>query len=103
VDGIPTGKEVLANTFFLNEHHIIILFNYEASHNFMSSTCVKKVKLSLVALETPYVIHTPRGQVDADRIVCKAPLNLARRVIDTDLIILSGKGIDVIPGMSWMK
>jgi hypothetical protein len=76
VDEIPTGEEVLADTFFLNEHHIIILFNSGASHNFMSSTCVKKAKLSLVVLETSYVIHTPRAQVDVDRIVRKAPLNL---------------------------
>jgi hypothetical protein len=41
--------------------------------------------------------------VDADRIVHKAPLELARRVFSTDLIILRGQGIDVILGMSWMK
>jgi hypothetical protein len=34
--------------------------------------------------------------VDADQIVRKAPLDLAGLVIETDLIILSGQGIDVI-------
>jgi hypothetical protein len=41
--------------------------------------------------------------VDADRIVHKAPLELAERVFSTDLIILKGQGLDVILGMSWMK
>jgi hypothetical protein len=41
--------------------------------------------------------------VDADQIVCKAPLELAGRVFSTDLIILKGQGLDVIFGMSWMK
>jgi hypothetical protein len=41
VDGIPTGEEVLVDMFFLNEHPIIILFDYGASHDFMSSTCGK--------------------------------------------------------------
>jgi ABC-type siderophore export system fused ATPase/permease subunit len=41
--------------------------------------------------------------VDANRIVRKAPLKLARRVFSTNLIILSGQGIDVILGLSWMK
>jgi hypothetical protein len=41
--------------------------------------------------------------VDADRIVHKAPLKLARRVFSTDLIILKGQGLDVILGMGWMK
>jgi hypothetical protein len=66
MEEIPTGEEVLAGTFFLNEHPIIILFDSGASHDFMSSTCTKKTKLSLVAPETPYVISTPEGRVDAN-------------------------------------
>jgi hypothetical protein len=100
MDEIPTGEEVLAGTFFLNERHIIILFDSGASHDFMSSTCAKKAKLSIVASRTPYVISTPGDRVDVDRIVRKAPFDLVRRVIETDLIILRGQGIDVIPGMS---
>jgi hypothetical protein len=59
---------VLAGTFFLNDHPIIILFDSRASHDLMSSTCVKKAKLTLVALGAPYVISTPGGRVDTDRI-----------------------------------
>jgi predicted aspartyl protease len=103
VEEIPTGEEVLAGTFFLNEHPVIILFDSGASHDFMSSTCAKKAKLSLVALGAPYVISTPGGQVDANRIVQKAPLEMSGRIFHTNLIILGRKGIDVILGMSWMK
>jgi hypothetical protein len=46
------------------------------------------------------VISTPRGWVNADRIVEKVPLKLTRRVFSTDLIILNGQGLDVI---LWMK
>jgi hypothetical protein len=103
MEEIPMREEVLAGTFFLNEHPIIILFDFGASHDFISSTCAKKAMLSTVATEAPYVISTPRGQVDADRIVHKASLELAGRVFSTDLIILKGQGLDVILGMSWMK
>jgi hypothetical protein len=41
--------------------------------------------------------------VDADRIVQRVPLELSGKVFSTNLIILSGQGIDVILGMSWMK
>jgi hypothetical protein len=41
--------------------------------------------------------------VDANRIVQKAQLELYGRIYSTNLIILSGQGIDVILGMSWMK
>jgi hypothetical protein len=103
VEEIPTGEEVLAGMFFLNEHPIIIMFNSGASHDFISSTCVKKVVLSMVATEAPYVISTYVGRVDADWIVHKALLELVRRVLSTDLIILKGQGLDVILGVSWMK
>jgi predicted aspartyl protease len=102
VEEIPTG-EVLAGTFFLNEHPVIILFDSRASHDFISSTCATKVMLSMVATEAPYVISTPGGRVDVDRIVHKTQLKLAGRVFSTDLIVLKGQGLDVILGMSWMK
>jgi hypothetical protein len=66
----------------------------------MNATCAKKAKLTLVASGASYVISTPEGQVDADRIVRRVPLDLARWVFEIDLIILSGQGIDVILGMS---
>jgi hypothetical protein len=100
---IPTGEDVLAGTFFLNDHPIVILFDSGASHDFMSSTCAKKARLTLVALRMPYMISTPRGRVDADRIVQKVPLDLVGQIFETNLIVLSGQGIDFILGMNWMK
>jgi predicted aspartyl protease len=66
---ILTGEEVLAGTFSLNKHPVIILFDSGASHNFMSSTYAKKEKLPLVASGAPYVISTPGGRVDANQLV----------------------------------
>jgi ABC-type siderophore export system fused ATPase/permease subunit len=40
---------------------------------------------------------------DADQVVQKVPLELSGRIFSTNLFILSGQGIDVILGMSWMK
>jgi hypothetical protein len=61
MDGIPTGEEVLAGMFFLNERPIIILFDSTASHDFMSSTCVKKARLTLMASGAPYVTSIAGG------------------------------------------
>jgi predicted aspartyl protease len=63
------GEKVLMGTFFLNDQPIFILFDYEASHGFISSTCAKKARLTLVATGAPYVISTAGGRVDADQIV----------------------------------
>jgi hypothetical protein len=81
---------VLAGTLFLNERPIVILFDSVASHDFMNSTCAKKARLTLVASGAPYVISTPGGRVDADRIAQKVPLMLSVKIFSTNLIILSG-------------
>jgi hypothetical protein len=77
VEDIPPGEEVLAGTFFLYEHPIIILFDYRASHDFMSIACAQKAKPTLCATKVPYSINTPGGRVVADRMACKIPLELA--------------------------
>jgi predicted aspartyl protease len=97
------GEEELAGMFFLNGRLIIILFDSGASHDFMSLTCAKKARLSLVALGVPYVISTPGGRVDANQVVQKVLLKLSGVIFSANLIILSGQGIDVILGMIWMK
>jgi hypothetical protein len=102
VEDIPPGEEVLAGTFFLFEHPIIILFDSGASHDFMSLACAQKAKLTLWATTIPYSISTPGGWVVANRMAHKIPLKLARRAFLTSLVIMEGQGIDVILGMSWM-
>jgi hypothetical protein len=79
MDEIPTGEEVLVGTFFLNECPIIILFDSGASCDFVSSTCTKRAKLTLVVLGAPYVISTTGGRVDTDHIALKVPLELFGR------------------------
>jgi hypothetical protein len=54
-------------------------------------------------MEVPYLILPPRDRVIADRMVCKIPLDLARQIFLTNLLILEGQGIDIILGMRWMK
>jgi hypothetical protein len=103
VEETPTGEEVLAGTFFLNKYPIIILFDSGASHDFVTSAWAERARLTLVASGAPYVISTPGGGVHTDHIALKVPLDLSRRVISTNLIVLSGQGIYVILGMKWMK
>jgi hypothetical protein len=41
--------------------------------------------------------------VHIDRIALEVPVELSGRVINTNLIVLSGQGIEVILGMKWIK
>jgi hypothetical protein len=49
LEEISLGEEVLADTFFLYEHPIVVLFDSRASHDFLSLTCAQKVGLILCA------------------------------------------------------
>jgi hypothetical protein len=60
VEEIPTGEEVLVGMFFLIKHPIIISFDSGALHDFISSVCVERARLTLVASGAPYVISTTR-------------------------------------------
>jgi hypothetical protein len=103
LEEIPLGDEVLAGTFFLYEHLIIILFDSRASHDFLSLACAQKAGVTLYATQVPYSISTPRGRVVANQMAHKISLELVGRVFSATLIILEGQGIDVILGMNWMK
>jgi hypothetical protein len=103
VEDIPEGEEVLAGTFLLFGCPIIILFDYGASHDFISSVCAKRAKLSLTIANPSYMICTPRSWTVENLIAREVPLELSGQVFPTHLIVLDGQGIDVILGMSWMK
>jgi hypothetical protein len=61
LEEIPLGEEVLAGTFFLYEHPVILLFDSEASHDFLSLACAQKVGLTLCTTQVSYSISTPSG------------------------------------------
>jgi hypothetical protein len=103
VEDILEGEQVLTGTFSLNGHPAIVLFDSGASHDFISRACTKKSQMAIEYLPTPYMISTPGGKIFTRHVVVNPPLNLGDRVYKTSLIVLEGKGIDVILGMTWMK
>jgi hypothetical protein len=102
MEDVPKGEQVLASTFSLNGHPIIILFDFGDTHNFISKACAQKCQLTITHLSTPYMISTPGGKIVTNFLAKNTPLHLAGRIYKTGLIVLSGQGIDVILGMSWM-
>jgi hypothetical protein len=100
---IPEGEQVLAGTFSLNGHPATVLFDSGASHDFISKACTQKHQLVIEYIITPYLIRTPGGNIATKQLVMATPLSLAGRLFRTNLILLEGKGIDVILGMGWMK
>jgi hypothetical protein len=73
---VPEGKQVLVGTFSLNGHLIVILFDFGASHDFISKACTQKCQLVIEQMSTPYIILTPGRNVVTRQLVINAPLNL---------------------------
>jgi hypothetical protein len=103
MEDILKGEQVLAGIFSLNGHPIIILFDLEASHNFISIACTQKHQSAIEYMFTPYMISTPGGKFITRQVVVNPSLNLGGRVYQTCLVVLEGQGIDVILGMNWIR
>jgi predicted aspartyl protease len=103
MDAISEGEQVLAGTFSLNGHPIVILFDSGATHDFISKAYTQKHQLHIAHTHTPYRISTPGGNIITKQVILNIPLNLAGKLYKTSLIVLDGQGIDVILGMSGMK
>jgi hypothetical protein len=103
MEDIPEGEQVLAGMFSLNGHPTTVLFDSGASHDFISKACTQKHQLVIEYIITPYLIRTPGGNIATKQLVMATPLSLAGRLFRTNLIVLEGQEIDVIPGMGWMK
>jgi hypothetical protein len=103
MEDIPEGEQVLAGTFSLNGHSVVILFDSGATQDFISKACIQKNQLAIQHMTTPYLIKTLGGKISINQLVKTAPLNLRDKEYKICLIVLEGQGIDVILGMDWMK
>jgi hypothetical protein len=89
--------------FALNGQPVVILFDFGATHDFISRACTQKQQLDIQHSDTPYLISTPRGKMATKHIVRKPHLELGKKVFQVCLIILDWQGIDVILRMGWMR
>jgi hypothetical protein len=103
MEDIPEGEQVLTDMFSLNGYHVVIQFDSGATHNFISKACTQKCQLMIEHISTPYMIHTPGGNITMKQLVMATPLNLVGRLYKTNVIVLEGQGIDVILGIGRMK
>jgi hypothetical protein len=103
MEDIPEGEQVLTGMFSLNRYLIVILFDFGATHDFISKASIQKSQLTIRHMNTPYMIIIPGGKITTNQLVKNVPLNLVEKEYKTYLIVLEGQCIEVILGMGWMK
>jgi hypothetical protein len=97
------APDVVIGMFLFNDTSAVVLFDFGASHSFISAAYVGKHNLPQALLKCQMIVSSPGGDMPARQLCPK--VNLKIRGVDfvANLIVLELKGIDVILGMDWLS
>jgi hypothetical protein len=103
VEEAQQSQDVVLGTFLANSHPAIILFDFGASHSFISSRFVAKYNLSITIMKYTILVSSSGGEMKT-KLICPA-ISIAIRGVDflLNLFIIDTKGIDIIHGMDWLR
>jgi hypothetical protein len=89
--------------FLTSSHHATVLFNYGASHSFITSSFVGKHNLPIANMKHIMLVGSPGGEMRT-KLICPT-VSISIRGVDfpSNLILLDSKGIDIILGMDWLS
>jgi hypothetical protein len=99
VEEAQEAPDVVIGMFLVNDISAVVLFDYGASHSFISATYVGKHNLPLALLKCQMVVSSPRGDMPARQLCPKVNLKIRGVYFVANLIVLELKGIVVILGM----
>ena len=101
IEEIPIEEVVTTSMFLGNKHPTIILFDYGASHSFMSQAFASRHDQKVIEVSKGgYSISSARATISTNKIVRDVLISLQEREYMMDLIVLLRLAIDVILGMS---
>jgi hypothetical protein len=103
VEEAQEAPDVVIGIFLINDTSAVLLFDYRASHSFISAAYVGKYNLPLALLRCQMIVSSPGGDMPTRQLCPK--VNLKIRGVDfvANLIVLESKGIDVILRMDWLS
>jgi hypothetical protein len=103
VEEAQEAPDVIIDMFFINDTFPVVLFDYRASHSFISVVYVEKRNLPLALLKCQMIVSSPRWDMPTWQLCSK--VNLKIRGVDfiANLIVLELKGIDIILEMNWLS
>jgi hypothetical protein len=102
-DEAQQAPDVVPGMFLASSHPATILFDFGASHSFVSSSFVAKHSLPIATMKHTMLVSSPGGEMRTKHI-CPA-ISISIRGVDfpSNLILLDSKDIDIILGMDWLS
>jgi predicted aspartyl protease len=88
--------------FYINSIPAAILFDYGATHLFISARYANTNELPLQNMQKPLIVITPKGRVEANYMTNILTLTIMGREFWAAPIVLEESSIDLILGMSWL-
>jgi predicted aspartyl protease len=89
----------MTGTFSINHHPVIVLFDTDATHSFVSAKFGTKIGLDLYPVS---MITTPGGKISSNQVCRSVPIQMGKNLMRTDLLLLDLEGMDILLGMNWM-
>jgi predicted aspartyl protease len=89
--------------FYINAIPAAILFDSGATHSIISALYATTNELPLQTMQTPMVVITPKGHVEANYMTHRLTLTIMGREFWSTPIVLEESSIDLILGMSWLR
>jgi hypothetical protein len=103
VEEAQEAPDVVIGMFLVNDTSTVVLFDFGASHSFISAAYVGKHNLPLALLRCQMIVSSSKGDMPARQRCPKVNLNIRGVDFVANLIVLELKGIDVIHGMDWFS
>jgi hypothetical protein len=103
VEEAQEAPDVVIGMFFINDTSVVVMFDYGASHSFISATYVEKHNLPVALLRCQMIVRSLGGDMSARQLCPKVNLKIRGVNFVTNLIVMELKGIDIILGMDWLN
>jgi len=101
---VSKSKDLIQGRCFINGIHLLVLFDFGATHSFISYLCVEKLKLYVSSLNKDLVVETPTsGSVLTSNVCLNCSMEISGTTFLIDLICLPLSQFDVILGMDWLS
>jgi hypothetical protein len=97
------GADIALGMFYINAFPATILFDFGATHSFMSARYANTNELPLKNMKTPMIVITPKWPVEASYMTNRLTLTIMGREFWATAIILEASSIDLILSMSWLR
>src|SRR3954463_751465 len=106
LSGTQTSSEdgLVRGTCFINSIPLITIIDTGATHCFIAADCVKRLGLTLSAMNGEMVVELPaKGTVTTSLMCLNCPQSIFDRDFVVDFVCLPLVGLDVVLGMNWLK